>query len=80
MHSFCDEEKAELLPKNITRTAKMQLENYEHTSARVNILTLYPDLPRNRETSKGPPFLFPFMHRSLILGPDHALTSSRAFH
>ena len=48
MHSFCDEEKAELLPKNITRTAKMQLENYEHTSARVNILTLYPDLPRNR--------------------------------
>ena len=50
MHSFCDEEKAELLPKNITRTAKMQLKNYEHTSARANILTLYPDLPRNRET------------------------------
>ena len=65
MHSFCDEEKAELLPKNITRTAKMQLENYEHTSAKVNILTLYPDLPRNRETKWAR-----FLERWLILTQD----------
>ena len=50
MYSFCDEEKAELLPKNRTRIAKMRLENYEHTSARVNIWTLYPDLPNDMKT------------------------------